>query len=63
MQAEQDEPALAGGEVHVGVALELFGRLLCGRGRGEVQLEVAGPGREEVFVTRATTVASPLAGL
>jgi hypothetical protein len=38
-QAEGDEPALAGRESHVGVALELLGRFLRGLGRGEVELE------------------------
>ena len=62
-EAEQDEPALAGGEVDRGVALELLGRLLCGRRRGRYSSSVAGPDCEEVFVTRAATVATPLPGL
>src|SRR5215472_1527605 len=39
LQAEQDEPALPGREVDLRVALELFGRLVCGGGRDEVELE------------------------
>ena len=61
-QAEQDDLALPGREVHLGVPLSCLGGSCAAEGETRYSSSVAGLGREEVFLTVATTVASPLTG-